>query len=262
MNKIKNIIILLSLAFVINSCSSFNKEPNLDVDYLYSIALFQFKEGNLFEAKKGFQKISDNFPYKEEAIEAQIFLIWISYLEDDYITAEVTIDSFLKYYVANKYTDWANYMKALIAYEQMDSSDTDQATTIQALNLFATIYKKYKGTEYERDAYYKIEVIKYNLALRDMKVGFFYLEEKNYIAAIARYQDVVDNFQDTIFLQEAMYRLVYLWFVFGVNDEAYRVASVLGYNYPHSEWYKKSLRLVNRYMKDKSKDLPRNIIVN
>ena len=159
MNKIKNILILLSLAFALSACNSFNKEAGLDVDYLYSTALFQFKEGNLFEAKKSFQKISDNFPYKEEAIEAQVFLIWISYLENDYITAEITIDSFLKYYVANKYTDWANYMKALIAYEQMDSSDTDQTTTLQALQLFASIYKKYKGTQYERDAYYKIEVI-------------------------------------------------------------------------------------------------------
>ncbi len=262
MSKIRNIIILLVLAFVLASCNHFNKEPEMDADYLYSKALFEFKKGNLFEAKKYFQKISDNFPYKDEAIEAQVFLIWINYLENDYIMTEVTIDSFLKYYVANKYTDWANYMRALIVYEQVNSSDTDQSKTLEALNAFSVIYKKYKGTLYEQDAYYKIDVIKYNLALRNMKVGFFYLEEKSYIAALSRYQNVVMYFQDTIFVQEAMYRLVYLWLTFGVEDEAYRVASVLGYNYPSSEWYKKSLTLIKRYTKDTKKDLPRNVSTN
>ncbi|MDR0483838.1 MAG: outer membrane protein assembly factor BamD [Alphaproteobacteria bacterium] len=261
MNKIKISIILLLFA-VVASCSSFQKEPTMDVDYLYANALNKFNQGNLFEAKKTFQQISDNFPYKDEAIEAQVFLIWINYLENDYVTAEVTIDAFLKYYVANKYTDWANYMRALMAYEQMDSSETDQTDSLTALNLFANIYKKYAGTQYEKDAYYRIEAIKYNLALRNMQVGFFYLQQRNYIAAIARYQDVVNSFPDTIFVQEAMYRLVYLWLLMGVDDEAFRAASVLGYNYPHSEWYRRSLRLINRHLPNHSKELTRNIATN
>ncbi|MCL2567712.1 MAG: outer membrane protein assembly factor BamD [Alphaproteobacteria bacterium] len=258
MNKIKIILILMVL-FGLASCSSFEKEPSMDVDYLYANALYEFNQGNLFDAKKIFQQISDNFPYKDEAIEAQVFLIWINYLENDYTSAEVNIDAFLKYYVANKYTDWANYMKALMAYEQMDNAETDPSDTITALNLFANIYKKYEGTRFAQDAYYRIEVIKYNLALRSMRIGFFYLQNRNYIAAIARYQDVVNNFPDTIFVQEAMYRLVYLWLLMGVDDEAFRVAAVLGYNYPQSIWYTRSLALIKRHLPNRASELKRNI---
>ncbi|MDR2008060.1 MAG: outer membrane protein assembly factor BamD [Alphaproteobacteria bacterium] len=257
MNKIKIAIILL-LVSLLASCSSFEKEPSMDVDFLYANALYQFNNGNLFEAKKIFQQISDNFPYKDEAIEAQVFLIWIFYLENDYINAEVTIDAFLKYYVANKYTDWANYMKALMAYEQMDSAETDPSDTLTALNLFANIYKRFEGTRYAQDAYYRIEVIKYNLALRSTRIGFFYLQNRNYIAAIARYQDIVNNFSDTIFVQEAMYRLVYLWLILGVDDEAFRTAAVLGYNYPQSAWYARSLTLINRHLPNRAAELKRN----
>ena len=229
------------------SCTSYNKELGTTLDYKYYEALGYLSNGDLEKSKALFEKIVDEYPYKDEAQEAQVFLIWIYYLMDDLISAEVNIDSFLKYYVSNQYTSWIKYMKALVEYEQISTSLRDQSYAKNALYSFADIYKNQKNSQYAKDARYRIEVIKYNLAERTLLIGKQYEKNSNYISAISRYQELLDIYKDTPFIEEAMYRLVINWLRLGVDEEAFRVASVLGYNSPDSIWYAKSLDLFDKY---------------
>ncbi len=251
-------LLLLIIFFSLLGCNPYIKNIDNGIDYLYANALSKFNDGKLDESLSSFKIIVDNYPYKEEAIEAQVFIIWIHYLRDDYLDAELNIDTFLRYYVFNQYTDWATYMKALITYEQMGAVDVDQSSTVEALRLFSNIYKKYQNTDRQRDAFYRIGVIKNRLAFRNMNISYHYLRQKNYIAAMSRYEEVMVNFQDTIFVQEAMYRLVYLWMTLGVEEEAFRITAVLGYNYPSSYWYAKSLEIMTKYSKKPLEDLKKN----
>lgn len=240
------IIIVLSL-FLISACDNYVKEVGVDIDYLYANALGRLKENDLSGSKKYFLQIVDEYPYKDEAIEAQVFLIWIYYLNDDYVEAEVAIDAFLKYYVSNKYTKWAQYMQALINYDQMKNPYRDQNYAKKALYEFTDIYKRSDDSVMVRDAEYRIQIIMHNLALRNMNIAMYYLKNKEYLAALARYQDVVNNYQDTAFIQEALYRLAYVWMVLGVDQEAFKVVAVLGYNYSDNIWYDKALDLLKKY---------------
>ncbi len=240
-------IYLFPIFLLLFSCGSYNKDLGTTLDYKYYSALGYLSNGNLEKSKKLFEQIVDEYPYKDEAQEAQVFLIWIYYLTDDLISAEVNIDSFLKYYVSNQYTSWIKYMKALVEYEQISISLRDQSYAKNALYSFADIYKNQKNSQYAKDARYRLEVIKYNLAERTLLIGKQYEKNTNYIAAISRYQELVDLYKDTPFVEEAMYRLVANWLRLGGNDEAFRIASVLGYNAPDSLWYAKSLDLIDTF---------------
>ncbi|XWO13834.1 Outer membrane protein assembly factor BamD [Candidatus Hepatincola sp. Pdp] len=261
MKKLKSFLLLCFISLTLWSCDSYNKEVGLTLEYMYANALAELKDGDLTKAEESLQKIVSQYPYKDEAIEAQVLLIWAYYIDNDFIEAEVTIDAFLKYYVYNEYTDWVYYMKALVDYEQMENATRDQSYTKKALDEFYDIIKQHPSSVYAQDGIFKIQIIKYNLAYRSMKIGKYYLKNKNYYAAIPRYQEIITLYQDTAFTQEAMYRLVYIWLVLGEDEEAFRVASVLGYNYSDSKWYTKSLKLLKKYSKKQIKELPSARIV-
>lgn len=228
------------------SCSTYKKEAPDDVAYLYAKALHYIGSDKLEKAKVILQQITDDYPFKDEALEAQIFLIWIYYLQDDLVSAEITIDTFLKYYVYNDYTPWVTYMNALVKYENILDSERDFSYVNEAFLLFNNIIKN-SDSLYSKDAEFKLEALKYLLAKRSMNIAYYYLSNKNYIAALNRYKHILDYYQNTIFVEEAMYRLVYIWLILGMNDEAFRMGSVLGYNYPNSNWYKLSYDLLSHY---------------
>ena len=247
MKKFNIIILLLFTCLFYVGCNKYTQQVGVDIDYLYSHGLAYLSDGELSQARESFQQIVDEYPYKDEAVEAQVFIIWIYYLEDDYVLAEVEMDAFLKYYLSNDYTEWVNYMQALLNYEQMRDTKRESSYAIQALSAFNDIYRNAATYTQRRDAAYKIEIIKHNLARRNMEIAFYYLKHKDYFAAINRYQDMIKIYNDTAFVQEGLYRLAYVWTVLGDHKEAFRVASVLGYNYPNSIWYAKTFSLLNDY---------------
>ncbi len=246
---LKNFIVLLLLLFVMSSCSSYKKNQEETVDLLYAKGLSALAKNDIIEAQKTFQQITDDYPYREEATEAQIFLIWTYYVQEDLMSAEINIDAFLKYYVYNDYIPWVNYMSALVQYENIQIPDRDQNATSNALIGFFNIVKKDPNSKYAKDAKLRMEVAKYNIAQRHMNVAKYYLYNTNYFASIKRYQEVVEHFSDTQYSQEALYRLTYLWLLLGVDEEAFRVSTVLGYNYPESVWYRKSYDLIRKHTK-------------
>ncbi|MFL1781344.1 outer membrane protein assembly factor BamD [Candidatus Hepatincolaceae symbiont of Richtersius coronifer] len=250
----KKIIILLGLLIFLKACSSYNKDLGMSLDLMYSKALHALSQDKLEQSRLLFQKISDEYPYKEEAIEAQVFLIWIYYLQNDYTSVEINIDSFLKYYVYNDYTPWVNYMSALVKYEQISAPQRDQSYIKDALVAFFNIMRTYQNSPYGIDAKLRLDVIKYNFAQRNLEIGRYYLQNRNYIAAISRFQEIIKNYSDTVFIQEALYRLTYLWLVLGVPDEAFRFAATLGYNYPNSLWYSKAENLILSHTAYTTKD--------
>jgi outer membrane protein assembly factor BamD len=245
--------LLLFVFVLIAGCSSYDKELGRPLDIMYNEALYSLANGDLEEAKKNFERIVDEYPYKDEATEAQVFLIWIYYYKEDYVSAEINIESFLRYFVYNQYTPWVKYMQALVAYEQIPNYKRDMTPANNALVSFFEIAKKpnvgNSNNPYAKDAKFKIEAIKYKLAQRTMYVAEYYLENKNYIAALSTYNSIVENYPDTQYIAEALYRMTYIWLVLGVDEEAFRTTSTLGYNYPNSEWYDKAVGLISKYTK-------------
>lgn len=243
----RNLFIVAVFLIFLSGCSSYNEKIGVSLDYKYYKALNFLSNNDIDSARILFEEIVGEYPYRDESLEAQVFLIWIYYLNNDLIAAEVSIDSFLKYYVSNQYTVWIKYMKALVQYEQMDTPLRDQQFSRNALYSFSEIYKNQKDSQYGKDAKFRIEIIRYNMAERSLVIGKYYEKRTNYIGAIARYQEVIELYQETPFTQEALYRLTATWIRLGVKDEAFKAASTLGYNFPDSIWYKKALTLIKTH---------------
>ncbi len=248
----RKLLYCLFSLILLSACNSkYDKDLGVTVDVLYSQGLQSLATGNLKSAKKTFEKISDNQPFTQEAIEANVFLIWIYYLTDEITNLQLTADSFLKYYVDNKYTQWVIYMSAISRYEHIYQTNRDQTYTYDAFIAFQNIINKSNiDQKYKKDAEYRLQVIKYILAKKDNEVASDYLKQKNYISALKRYQNITNFYQNTDFTEEALFRQVYIWLFLGVTDEAFRVLSTLGYNYPSSDWYSMSLRLFEKYAPD------------
>jgi outer membrane protein assembly factor BamD len=243
----KSIAILLVSAFFLYSCTTYDEKIGVSLDYKYYKALGFLVNNDIDSAKILFEEIVSEYPYREESLEAQVFLIWIYYLQNDLVAAEVNIDSFLKYYVSNQYNVWIKYMKALVQYEQIDSPQRDQQFSRNALYSFSDILKNQKESQYAKDAKFRIEVIKYNMAERSLLIARYYEKRTNYIGAISRYQEVIELYPETPFTQEALYRLSATWLRLGVKEEAFKTVATLGYNFPDSIWYEKALILIKNY---------------
>jgi outer membrane protein assembly factor BamD len=246
MKKITLFACFLALLFVV-SCGTKKRDIDFNVDYMYAKALDELNKNKLEAAKPLLIAISQEYPYREEAIEAQVLLAWIYYLQNNYEQTESTLETFLNYYVYNNYTQWAQYFLALVKYEQLDDILRDQSNTLQALERFAAIIRSNKNSIYFKDSKLKIDVLKHHLAAREMNVGRFYSNYGSYIAAVNRYNSVVNNYSDTIFIQEALYRLSETYIVLGFPDLAFKSVSILGYNYADSEWYKDALNLLKKH---------------
>ena len=244
----------LILLLVCISCSSTNRDTNTSSDEiildnpenLYKIAKITFDQQNYGLARKQFSEIKKLFPLSNEAIQSEIMIAFISYIQMDYDTAILNFKKIISRYPSHKDLDYVYYMIAVSNYEQLQNESLDGYFNDLALEAFDQVIKRYPKSKYAKDSRQKIILVNSNIAAKHMEIGRFYLNNKKYIAALNRFKIVVDEFSITKFTPEALHRMVEAYYEMGMFEDSYNTAALLGYNYPDSKWYKLSYNLVEQ----------------
>jgi len=181
--------------------------------------------------------VEQNYPYSTWAVNAQLMSGYSLYLQNKYTESIGTLDRFIQLHPAHRDIGYAYYLRALCYYEQIADIERDQKGTEQAMNAMREVVNRFPDTSYANDAKLKIDLCVDHLAGKEMEIGRFYQKQHLYEAAIGRFQRVVDDFQTTNHVPEALARLTEIYLVLGLKEQARKTAAVLGYNYPGSEWY-------------------------
>jgi outer membrane protein assembly factor BamD len=219
-------------------------EKNESVDVLYNRAYDLMKEGDNKQAVEAFEEVERQHPYSPWAAQSQVMAAYAAYRAGEYEDAVVILDRFVRLYPTNKATPYAYYLKAMSYYIQITDVGRDQKMTELARQSLQEVIVRYPNSEYAKDAKLKYDLTSDHLAGKEMEIGRYYLQQRQYVAAINRFKFVVDNFQTTSHVPEAMHRMVEAYLRLGVVDEAKRYAAVLGYNYPGSDWYQYSYKMM------------------
>ena len=247
-------IICLTLFFLCFSCinnntnSSNDKNNNLlsEPETLYKLAKVNFDKQNLELAKEQFKEVNKLFPLSNEAIQSEIMIAFIYYVQMDYENAILNYKMIINKYPSHKDLDYVYYMVAMCNYEQLQNEALDGYFNDLALKAFNQVISRFPDSKYSKDSRQKIILVKSNIAAKHMEIGRFYLNNKKYIAALNRFKIVVDEFSISKFTPEALHRMVEAYYEMGMYEESYNTAALLGYNYPNSKWYKYSYSLVKK----------------
>ncbi len=245
---------LLSLLIVVNACSKkvitedIIKEKSLELQFneAYDEGIDALEGGDVLYAAKKFNEAEILFPQSAWASKAALMAAYSYYTQDYYGDAIAELLRFKKVYPYHKNLDYVNYLLAVSYYEQIVDETKDLQSIIEAKKYFEIIMKNYPNTDYANDAEYKIDYINDLLAAKEMYVGRYYFDRKKWIPAINRFKTVIDNYETTIYSEEALYRLVEVYYTLGLKDEAEKYAILLGYNYQSSKWYEKSYSIFNK----------------
>ena len=252
MTFLKKIIFFIVLLNLI-SCGkeeqiSIIKGDNLEDQLveLYQEAYQIYLDGdNLFAAKK-FNEAELIFPQSEWAPKAALMSAYVYYADDYYADAIYELERFLRVYPNHSNRDYAHFLLAMCYYENIVDEKRDLKPLLESKKRFENIIEDYPSTEFAADAKFKIDLINDRLAGKEMYIARHYLKSKKWIPAINRFKNVVDNFETTVYVEEALHRLVETYYIIGVEVEAKKYAALLGYNYKSSEWYKESYRVFNK----------------
>jgi outer membrane protein assembly factor BamD len=215
------------------------------VEMIYNRAMDELQSGDYRSAAAYFEEVERQYPYSVWARRAVLMAAYSYYEVNKYNDAINAADRFLALYSGNKDAAYAHYLKAISYYEQIVDVGRDQATTQQALVALNDVVARFPGTRYARDARLKLDLALDHLAGKEMAIGRYYLRKEQYVAAINRFRVVVETFQTTSQVPEALHRLVEAYVALGIRSEAQQAAAVLGYNYPGSRWYAQSYALIN-----------------
>ncbi|RED54122.1 outer membrane protein assembly factor BamD [Aestuariispira insulae] len=241
-------IILAAAAMTLLAACSSNDEPapyvERPVEELYNEAMDLFEQKEYSEAATAFDEVDRQHPYSIWATKAQLMTAYVHYLSDKYDEAIIALDRFIELHPGNPDTPYAYYLRAIAYYEQITDVQRDQKITRLALNALQDVAQRYPDTTYARDALLKIDLARDHLAGKEMAIGRFYLKRGEHLAAINRFRTVIQNYQTTTHVPEALHRLVESYLSLGISDEAQMAAAVLGHNFPASQWYADSYQLL------------------
>lgn len=218
-----------------------------DVETLYSIAKDRLDKRRFKEAAVIFDEVERQHPYSVWARRAQLMSAFSYYASRDYSQAILSAQRFLSIHPGNKDAPYAYYLIGQSYYEQIADVSRDQKVTQQALNSLGELVRRYPNSRYAADARLKIDLVNDHLAGKEMEIGRFYEKTHQYLAAVLRYRAVVDDYQTTSHVPEALFRLTEAYLALGVPEEAKKAAAVLGYNYPGSKWYERAFELVQKH---------------
>lgn len=239
-----------ALAFALPACSLLEEDDTYQqsvsdpVDLLYNQGLAAIKAGDYAKATKRFDDIERQYGGTDWARKATLMSAYASYTGGAYDDAMKSAQRYVTLYPNTPDAAYAAYLYANANYVQIPDITRDQAKTMKALGAFEDIIKRWPKSEYVQDAKFKIQVTRDQLAGKEMAVGRFYLNQKNYPAAINRFKVVVSTFQQTRHVEEALARLTEAYMALGVQAEAQTAAAILGNNYPDGQWYKDTYALV------------------
>jgi outer membrane protein assembly factor BamD len=210
------------------------------VEELYNNGVDALNARRFSTADDQFNGVEQNYPYSSWAVNAQLMSGYSQYLQNKYTDAIGTLDRFIQLHPAHRDIAYAYYLRALCYYEQIADIQRDQKGTEQAMNALREVVTRFPDSSYATDAKLKIDLCVDHLAGKEMEIGRFYQKQHLYEAAIGRYQRVVDDFQTTNHVPEALARLTEVYLALGLKEQARKTAAVLGYNYPGNEWYSDS----------------------
>jgi outer membrane protein assembly factor BamD len=209
---------------------------------LYNTGLAYMNAGKMRDAVKSFNEVDRQHPYSEWARKALIMSSYASYQSGKFDDAIQTANRYLTLYPGTEDAAYAQYLIAQSDYKRIPDVTRDQKSTEQAMEGMREIVERYPGSEYADDARRKVIQTRDQLAGKEMQIGRYYLERREYIAAVNRFKIVVTKYQDTRHVEEALYRLVEADLAMGLVSEAQTAGSVLGHNFPDSEWYKRAYK--------------------
>ncbi len=246
--------IFILLIIILTSCSknidkeSIVKEKSLDlqVKEAYLEGLKALEEGDVLFAARKFNEVEILFPQSDLAPRSSLMAAYSYYVQDYYEDCILELYRFLKVYPKYKNLDYAYYMLGIAYYEQIVDEKKDTFSILKAKEYFNYLIQNYPDTEYSLDASFKIELINDILAAKELYLGRYYVDKKKWIPAINRFKTVIDQYDTTIYVEEALFRLVEVYYLLGLKDEAKKYANLLGYNYQSSEWYENSYIFFDR----------------
>ena len=258
----KNLKIFFIIIFFLTSCAKDNQknsiinEKSLDLQVLeaYEEGKKQLEAGDALFAAKKFNEAELLFPQSEWAPKSALmaaYSIHSRFLWKYYCW----IKRFLRVYPRHKNVDYAHYLLGLSYYEQIVDEKKDLSSIMNAKNTFEYIISEFPNTEYAMDSEFKIELIDDIIASKEIYIGRYYQSKKKWIAAINRYRTIVDYYNTTIYIEEALHRLVEIYYIIGLENEASKYAKLLGYNYQSSKWYQQSYKIFDNNYKIQRKKL-------
>ena len=245
---------ILGTAFFMAGCSVLGGDKKEKLAYIerpaeliYNEGFVQMEKRDFDRAKLFFQEVERQHPFSKWARRAMLMTAFANYSSADYEEAVATSQRFISLHPGNESTPYAYYLIAMSYYDQIYDVGRDQATTVNAEAALQQVVRRYPDSDYARDARLKLELTHDHLAGKEMAIGRFYQKENQQLAAIGRFKNVVKNYETTSQTEEALHRLVESYVTLGVLGEAKLVGSVLGHNYPSSEWYEDSYDLLAEY---------------
>ena len=253
MKLLKIFLTLIFLVALFSSCSKKEKisvlqEQDLESQMieLYNEAYREFLDGDVIYAAKKFNEAELIFPQSEWAPIAALMTAYVYYSDDYYPDAIFELERFLKVYPDHKDVSYAHFLLGMCYYENIIDEKRDLAPLLKSKNEFQFVIDNYPSTEFAIDAQFKIDLINDRLAGKEMFIARHYLKSKKWIPAINRFKYVLENYGTTVYVQEALHRLVETNYVIGLETEAEKYAALLGYNYQSSDWYKASYKVLNQ----------------
>jgi outer membrane protein assembly factor BamD len=243
--NISRIISIVVYIFFIASCSSKKPEGEVQtVDQMYNEGIEKLGKKDYDKSIEKFEELERTYPYSKWATKAEIMSAYSSYKDEKYDDSIATLDRFIKLHPGNSDIEYAYYLKALSYYEQISDVTKDQSYSEYAKTSLQEVVSRFPNTRYANDCKLKLDLVNDHLAGKEVEVGRFYLKQGNTLAGINRFQKVIQNYDTTAHVPEALHRLVEAYVSLGVKAEAIKYASVLGYNFPESKWYERSYRLL------------------
>ena len=266
MMKINNIFSVFLLTLLLLSCTkdvekkSIINEKSLELQVLeaYEQGMKSLEEGDVLFAAQKFNEAEILFPQSKWAPKSALMAAYSYYFQDYYGDAIAELKRFLRVYPKYKDLDYVYYLLAVSHYEQIVDEKKDLKSIIDAKKYFELVVQNYENTEYAVDSEFKLDYINDILASKEMYIGRYYISKKKWIPAINRFQTVINNYETTMYTEEALHRLVEIHYRIGLKEEAQKYATLLGYNYQSSEWYKKSYVLFNKNYKENKKKILKN----
>ncbi len=224
------------------------------VQAAYNEGMEALEDGDVLFAAKKFNEAEILFPQASSAPQSALMAAYSYYVQDYYGDAIAELKRFIKVYPFHKDLGYVYYLLAICYYEQIVDEKKDLQSIVNAKENFNIIIKEYPNTEYAIDAEFKIDLIDDILAAKEMYLGRYYFDKKKWIPAINRFREIIDNYDTTIYAEEALHRLVEVHYTIGLIDEAEKYAQLLGYNYQSSKWYENSYSLFDKTYEKRKKE--------
>ena len=252
--KIHSLLLIVLLILLSSSCSkekekiSILEEENIETQMIkaYNEGLKELEKGDVIYSAKKFNEAELLYPQSIWAPRAALMAAYVYFSEYYYGDSIIELEKFLDKYKNHERRDYAYYLLALCHYNQIVDETKDLNEILKAKEYFEIIIKEYPNTEFALDSEFKLELIEELLASKEMYLARYYVDREKWIPAINRFKTVVKSYETTIFVEEALHRLVELHYKIGLIDESKKYAALLGYNYQSSKWYEESYKILNK----------------